>query len=50
MGNLDETNFREWAQRMIEQYVSKGMVIDSLVWARIIGLYNEALDKKEKKP
>jgi len=49
MADLNETNFREWAQRVITKYVEMGLAVDALVWAQIIGLYNEALDKKEKK-
>lgn len=41
---IGENNFREVADRAIEQYQKKGMIIDALLWAKLIGHYNAALD------
>lgn len=45
MANIDETNFRSTAQDIIKAYVKKGMILDALLWGRVIGLYDAALDK-----
>ncbi|MDE2102676.1 MAG: hypothetical protein KGL39_35860, partial [Patescibacteria group bacterium] len=45
MATIDESNFRECAQQAIEKYKNSGMVLDALVWSRIIGLYEAALTK-----
>ena len=42
---LGEHNFREFAQEMIEQHAKDGQIIASLVWGRIVGLYEAKLSK-----
>lgn len=46
MSTLDETNFRETAQAAIKKYGDSGMIIDSLLWGTIVGLYEAALTKQ----
>lgn len=43
---IDKSNFRETAQAAIKKYQDKGMILDALLWARIVGLYEKALDAK----
>lgn len=43
--SLNETNFRETAQRAIVAYDKKHMIFDSLLWSSIISYYDRALDK-----
>jgi hypothetical protein len=43
MANIDESNFRKCAQSAIKKYEKDGKLIDALVWMRIIGLYEAAL-------
>lgn len=43
---IDETNFREHAQRAIKKYGEKGMILDAMVWGRIVGLYEDALKRR----
>lgn len=45
---IDETNFRVHAQRAIKKYQEKGMILDAMVWGRIIALYEEALNRRMK--
>jgi hypothetical protein len=42
---LDETNFRETAQKIIAKYVEMTLLVDALLWAQVIGFYNNALDE-----
>jgi hypothetical protein len=48
-GILDATNYREVAQRAIKTYEKKEMWIDGLMWSQIIGFYEEALKKAQKR-
>lgn len=43
MNDLDETNFREFAKKCIQKYADRGAIIDSLLWGRIIALYEARL-------
>lgn len=43
-GKIDASNFRETAQKIIAKYFEKGMLVDALLWAEVIRLYNVALD------
>jgi hypothetical protein len=40
---LSDENYRRFAQKAIEKYAEKGMVIDSLMWSQVIGRYEAAL-------
>jgi hypothetical protein len=42
---LDETNFQEFARRIIEKYEERRMPVDLMLWSRIIDLYDAALEK-----
>ena len=41
--SLDRSNFRDLARGAIEQYRAKGMILDAIFWARVVGLYDAAL-------
>lgn len=43
--NIDETNYRNTAHRMVAKYEEKGMIVDALLWAHIVGHYETALKK-----
>jgi hypothetical protein len=45
--SIDETNFRLCAQDAIAVYHKQGRILDALVWARIVALYDSALDAAE---
>lgn len=47
MSDLDETNFREFAQKCIKKYADKGNIVDTLVWGRIVALYEARLVNAE---
>jgi hypothetical protein len=40
-------NFRESARLAIQKYQSASMILDAIVWARIIGEYEKALEEKD---
>jgi hypothetical protein len=40
---LSDENYRRFAQKAIEKYSEKGMLIDSMMWAQVIGRYEAAL-------
>lgn len=46
LGNLDATNYREWAQEAIHKYGQQGNILDAMIWGRIIALYEDALKAK----
>lgn len=46
LGDLDATNYREWAKEILERYNRQGQIVDAMVWARIVALYEEALKVK----
>ena len=41
---LSESNYRDFAKRIIEKYSEKNMIIDALLWAQVIGFYEAALE------
>ena len=43
LGNLGPDNYKDWAKAVIERYGREGMIVDAMVWGRIIALYEEAL-------
>ena len=45
---LNESNFRDFAKRAIKKYLDDGMLIDGMVWGRIIRLYEKALKQKDE--
>ena len=45
---IDETNFREYAQKAIKNYSDKNMMVDVLFWGHVIGLYERAMAKLAK--
>lgn len=47
--NIDETNFKEYAQLTIKKYEEMGMVADAMLWSYIIRLYESELEKLEEK-
>jgi hypothetical protein len=46
-GDLDKTNFKDFAQKAIGQFQKDGLLIASLLWARIISLYEAELKEKD---
>ena len=44
--SLNETNFRDYAQKMIAKYNEKGMFVDAMLWASVIGHYERALTRE----
>ena len=40
---LDETNFKEFAEKAIAKYAENDMPIDKMLWSCIIGLYNKEI-------
>lgn len=47
-GVIDETNYRETAQKAIERYRGAGRIFDAFVWSTIIRLYEAALEEKKQ--
>lgn len=45
-GFVDETNFRETAQKAIQGYFDRDAILDAIFWANIIKLYEAELSKK----
>jgi hypothetical protein len=43
--NLNESNFQVFAQKAVEKYMEKGMMIDGILWGQIIKYYNKTLSK-----
>ena len=43
---LDETNYREFALKVIGKYAERGMFVDAEIWRQIVELYERALEKK----
>jgi len=43
--NLNESNFQIFAQKAVEKYMEKGMILDGMLWGRIIKYYNKAIYK-----
>jgi len=50
IGPLSRDNYRQFAQRAIEAYERKGMLVDALLWSGIIGHYEASLPKTAKPP
>lgn len=44
--NIDESNYRQTAKDAIKKYADNNMILDSMFWSRIIGLYEKELMKK----
>jgi hypothetical protein len=44
--NLNEKNFQIFAQKAIEKYLEKNMLIDGMLWGQIIKYYNKTLANK----
>lgn len=42
---LDKSNYREFAKKAIQKYLDKNMLVDAMVWSKIIGFY-EAENKR----
>jgi hypothetical protein len=42
---LDQSNFREFAQKAIAAYDKKGMIVDEMLWAGIIGQYDAEAER-----
>lgn len=40
---LSDENYRRFAQKAIEKYSQKEMLIDAMMWSQIIGRYEKAL-------
>jgi hypothetical protein len=45
--DIEEINFREVAQDVIKKYFDKGMILDGVLWGRIIGLYEKVLNRPQ---
>lgn len=43
MRDLDVSNFRDVAKKAIAKYADTGMILDALLWGRIVGLYEQAI-------
>jgi hypothetical protein len=41
--NLNARTFRDTAKKAVERYEQRGMVVDAIVWGRIVGEYEAAL-------
>lgn len=48
MADIDEANFREAAKEAVRKHLDNGDIVAGLVWARIIGLYEKALEAASK--
>ena len=48
MANLDQSNYRKFAQDAIKKYNEIGMIADAMVWGRITALYEEEIKKLEE--
>ena len=46
--NLNENNFQIFAQKAVEKYMEKGMMLDGMLWGQIIKYYNKALSKSRE--
>jgi hypothetical protein len=42
---LDQSNFRKFAQKAIAAYDKKGMIVDEMLWAGIIGHYDAEIER-----
>lgn len=49
MADIDKTNFREVARDAIKKHFDEGDMVAGLLWARIIMLYEEAVDEARTK-
>lgn len=48
MSTLTRANFREYAQRAVDKYAEKNMLVDSLLWAWIIGHFEAEIEDYRK--
>ncbi len=46
--DIDQTNFRLVAREAVKKYEKENMLIDALLWGRIIALYEAELAKRGK--
>jgi hypothetical protein len=46
--NLNGGNFQIFAQKAVEKYLEKGMMIDGMLWGAIIKYYNKALSESRE--
>jgi dynactin complex subunit len=46
--NLNESNFQVFAQKAVEKYMDKGMMLDGMLWGQIIKYYNKAISKSRE--
>lgn len=44
---LNENNFQIFAQKAVEKYMEKNMMIDGMLWGQIIKYYNKALSESK---
>ena len=42
---LDESNYREMAKAIVKKYFDKGMVLDGMVWSRIVAHYEDEIER-----
>ena len=46
--NLNESNFQVFAQKVVEKYMEKDMMLDGMLWGQIVNYYNKALSKSRE--
>jgi hypothetical protein len=44
---LNASNYQDFARRAIDKYHEKGMMVDALLWSKIIGYYNTEISKAQ---
>lgn len=42
---IDARRFRETARKAVEKYEERGMVVDAIVWGRIVGEYEALIEQ-----